>query len=137
MASICALRRGLEAQLKNIKGLRVVPHSPERISVPAAAIEVSSIDYDQTFGKRLHEYPFTVRVYTSRADDKAGQDRLDAFLDPTGDVSVKAAIEADTSLGGVAETCRVTGVDNYGVYEVAGTNYYGAEFAVSVWARGT
>lgn len=135
MSLIASLRQGLGARLQTITGLRASNYAPDRVSVPAYAIELASLNYDQTFGRRVNEVPFTVRIYTSRADDKAGQDRLDAFIDPTGAVSVKAAIEADTTLGGVAETCRVVSLDNYGVYEVGGTAYFGAEFSVSVWAR--
>lgn len=137
MAFISALRAGLGTRLQTITGLRASNYAPDRISVPAYAIELASLDYDKTFGRRMHEVPFTVRVYTSRADDKAGQDRLDAFIDPTGALSIKGAIEGDTTLGGVAETCRVVSLDNYGVYEVGGTAYFGAEFSVFVWARGT
>jgi hypothetical protein len=136
MATIKDLREGILTRLKDISGLRPVSHAPDRVSVPAAAIELSSLQFGATFGPNAVDvYEFTVRVYASRADDKAGQDRLDTFINADGDTSVYQALNGDTTLGGVAQTLRVTGLDNYGVYEVGATAYYGAEFAVTVWAR--
>lgn len=136
MASVSAIRDGLAAQLSNIAGLRVLSYAPDRVSVPAAAVEIESVEFDRTFGRGMDEFSLVVRLYASRADDRAGQDRLDTYLAGSGTASVKAAIEADASLGGIAQTLRVTRVENYGVYEVAGVSYFGAEFRVSVWARG-
>lgn len=136
MANIQQLREGLLAQLQTISGLRPVAHSPDRVSVPAAAVELTSLTYGRTFGANvLDEYQFTVRVYASRADDRSGQDRLDGFINAAGATSVPQALASDQSLGGVAQVVRVTGMDNYGVYEVGGTAYYGAQFAVTVLAR--
>lgn len=136
MATVKELRLGVLARLNDICGLRSIAHAPDRISPPAAAIELTSMTFDSTFGPNAcDEYQFTVRVYASRADDKAGQDRLDTFINAAGSTSVKQALESDRSLGGIAQTLRVTGLDNYGVYEVGTTPYYGAEFAVTVFAR--
>lgn len=136
MATIEQLRQGLLAQLQTISGIRPAAHAPDKVSVPAAAIELTSLTYARTFGlSAVDEYEFTVRVYASRASDRAGQDRLDAFINAAGASSVPQALAADQSLGGIAQTVRVTGMDNYGVYEVGQTPYYGAEFAVTVLAR--
>lgn len=136
MADIQQLRTALLAQLQTISGLRSVAHGPDRVSPPAAAVELSSLTYGRTFGANvLDEYQFTVRLYASRADDRAGQDRLDSFINAAGETSVPQALAADQSLGGIAQVVMVTGMDNYGVYEVGTTPYYGAEFAVTVLAR--
>lgn len=138
MATIAQLRTGILTRLQAISGLRSVPHSPDRVSVPAAAVELTSIEFGATYGvNAVDVHQFTIRVYASRADDKSGQDRLDTFINPAGATSVKQALDTDQTLGGLAQTLRVTGVDNYGVYEVGTTPYYGAEFAVTVWARRT
>lgn len=137
MASVTALREGIAAQLGDISGLRMKAFAPDSVNPPAVAVELTSLGFDSTFARGFDEFNFTVRVYASRASDKAGQNKIDSYLAGSGPGSVKAAIEADKTLGGVAETLRVTGVDNYGIYDVGGTGYYGAEFSVIVWARGT
>lgn len=136
MATIKGLRDAIQAQLSSIAGLRAKGYSPDRVSVPAAAVELTSLTYGRTFGANvLDEYQFTVRIYASRADNEAGQDKLDSFINAAGATSVPQALASDVSLGGIAQTLMVTGMDNYGVYEVGGTPYYGAEFAVTVLAR--
>jgi hypothetical protein len=49
-----------------------------------------------------------------------------------GENSVKAAIEADRTLGGAADTCRVTSMRNYQQVSVGETVYLGVEFEVEV-----
>lgn len=136
MATIKQLREGILTRLQEIDGLRAVSHAPDRVSPPAAAIELSSLEFGATYGPNaVDTYQFTIRVYTSRSDDKAGQDRLDEFINAAGDKSVLQLLHADPTLGGIAQTLRVTGMDGYGVYDVGNTAYYGAEFAVTVLAR--
>lgn len=48
--------------------------------------------------------------------DQESQEKLDRWLEPTGDESVFAAIESDTTLGGVAMDTTVTGVSAYQEY---------------------
>lgn len=87
--------------------------------------------YDTTLDG-LADATVTLRVLTSRSEDQAGQELLDAFLASTGPTSIKAAIEADPTLGGECSDLAVTGWSGYQPYEVAGTDYYGAELTVEV-----
>lgn len=137
MASVVSIRDGLATNLATITGLRVSSFAADKVSVPAAVVGEVRIEFDKTFGRGLDEFEVKVRVYASRADDRAGQDKLDGYLAGSGSGSVKAALESDRTLGGVAQTLRVTDVDGYGVYEVAGMQYVGAEFTVTVWAAGS
>lgn len=136
MTSVADVRTGLAARLSTIAGLRAVAYAADRVSPPAAVVALGSIEYDATFSPRgVDVYTLTVRIYASRADDRIGQDKLDSYLAASGANSIKLAIEADKTLGGIAETCRVLGVENYGAYEVAGVDYYGADLTVTVWVR--
>jgi len=60
------------------------------------------------------------------------QNNLDAYL--VGDGSVKAAIEADRTLGGVANTCRVTEMSSYSSLPIGDVLYLAAQFTVEVVA---
>jgi hypothetical protein len=67
--------------------------------------------------------------------DKGAQKLLDQFIADAGDYSVLAAIEADKTLGGVADSCIVRGFDNYGVRTKAdGTQVLAVDFDVLVMA---
>jgi hypothetical protein len=136
MADVAAIRTGLRTRLATISGLRT-PLGFDKVETPAAQVGEVEIEYDKTMGRGLDELTFKIRVYASRADDRSGQDKLDGYLKGSGSTSVKAAIEGDRTLGGTAQTLRVTGVSGYGVYEVAGMAYVGAEFTVTVWATGS
>lgn len=108
-------------------------------TLPCFEVGEFDIEFDKTFGapgQRLSEVLVTCRVYASRADDRSGHTVLKQLLKAAGATSVKAAIEADRTLGGLVEALRVERVKGYGVYEVAGANYYGARFDVRVWGRG-
>lgn len=80
----------------------------------------------------LADATVTLRVLTSRSEDQAGQELLDDFLASTGETSIKAAVEADPTLGGECSDLHVSGWSGYQLYEVAGTDYYGAELTVEV-----
>jgi hypothetical protein len=141
--NISTIRTELAAAIDNITGLRVSSFMPDKLSVPAAVVEVESIDLDKTHGNNLHELVFKIRVYASRATDRSGQAKLDGYLAGSGSGSIRAALETARgvpgaqALNGAAEDLRLTGVDGYGVYRVGETDYYGAELSVTVWARGT
>lgn len=66
----------------------------------------------------------TLRILTSRSEDQAGQELLDAFLSDEGASSVPAAIEAAMS------SANVSGFAGYRPYELANGTYYGAELTV-------
>lgn len=139
MSRIGDIRGAIASTLDAIEGLRAVAYEPDKISPPTAVVGDVSIDYDQTFGTaaaRCHKLDITVRVYVARATDRAGQDRLDEYVSPTGASSIKAALEADKTLGGTVDDLHVPSMSGYGFYEVAGTVLMGAEFAVSVLASG-
>lgn len=70
----------------------------------------------------------TLRILTSRSEDEAGQELLDAFLSDAGASSVVAAIEA------AMPEASVTGFTGYRPYDLAAGTYYGAELTVVVLA---
>lgn len=139
MSRVGDIRTAMATALDGISGLRAKAYEPDSIAPPLAVVGDVAINYDETFGSaadRCHRLAITVRVYVPRANDKAGQDRLDGYVSPTGASSIKAALEADKTLGGVIDDLHVPSMSGYGFYEVAGTVYMGAEFTVNVLAQG-
>ena len=70
----------------------------------------------------------------SRVDAQDSQETLDGYLASSGASSVKAKVESDVTLGGVAQSTRVVEADNYGVYTINNIDYLGVEFTVEVIA---
>jgi hypothetical protein len=90
----------------------------------------STIDFDLNANRGADTYTFIVYVLVGRADDRTAQNRLDGFV--SGPSSVKTAIESDRTLGGAADTCRVTGMSNYQQVSIGETVFLGVEFEVEV-----
>jgi hypothetical protein len=108
VASVVALREQLRVRLDTIDGLRTYAVMPAKPEPPAASVALRSAQFDRDLdGNSL--FTFDVWVYVNPADLTRAQSALDAYLGTTGSQSVKAAIEADQSLGGTADYVRVTG----------------------------
>jgi hypothetical protein len=91
-----------------------------------------TIEFDLNANRGADTYTFIIYVLVGRADDRTAQRRLDGYV--VGDESVKAAIESDRTLGGAADTCRVTSMRNYQQISIGETVYLGVEFEVEVVA---
>lgn len=130
---------GIETRLATITGLRVSDVSPGQISPPCAIVGVPSVtDYHATFGSarmKLDDLTVTVLV-SAAAPDRVSQKKLAGYANPTGDTSVKAAIEADKTLGGVVDDCIVTSFRPLGLEEVGALGYYGGIFQLRAIAIG-
>lgn len=102
------VKDGLAAALATITGLRVFDYVPDGLAPPAAVIEPLEIDYDSAMHNGLTFYRAYVLIVVGRMSDRTAQNSLDQYVTTTGASSVKAAIEADRSLGGACQTLRVT-----------------------------
>jgi hypothetical protein len=97
------------------------------------------IDYDQTFSRGSDTLLWTVRGLVALTTDIGAQKLLLAFADPTGTKSVKAALEANPTLGGVISDLRVTRCYAPITFQREGSTsaLLGAEWAVEMYASGT
>jgi hypothetical protein len=131
MASLKDVRNALENTLAGVGGLRLYDG---QLNAPAVVVSLASsgISYHEAMRNGLTQYDFRVRVYVSSAYTRTARDLLDGFFDVEGDASVKQALEADTTLGGVVETLIVKSATQED-FEVGGTVYLGGEFLVTVY----
>lgn len=132
MANVSDIRQGLADAMQTIHGLRTSATVPDAPRPPQAIVMPDRIDYDLDMMRGADRFYFTIILLVSRADDRAAQNNLDAYI--TGASSIKAAVEADRTLGGVVDTCRVTQMRNYAAVSVGEVLYLGAEFDVEVIA---
>jgi hypothetical protein len=135
MTDINAMSEAIATQLGAIEGLRTQAQVRDIVAVPVAVVgPPTSIDYDATMRNGSNRYEFSVRVLVSRTEERAAQIYLAEYAAPTGERSIKAAIEADPSLMGTAMTTRVTGANGIGSYDYGDTSYLGVDFTVEVYA---
>ena len=134
MTTVSGLRTQLAARMATISGLRTSATVPDSPNPPVAIIMPTGIEYDTTFGRGLDTYAFTILVIVGRVDERTSQNALDAYCNPTGTSSVKAAVNGDRTLAGTAADCRVESMRNYQSLSIAEVTYLAAEFVVTVIA---
>jgi hypothetical protein len=132
MPTLREVREGLAANLDAIPGLQAKAYKLSNSTPPCAWITPVEVDYDMAMQRGIDLWRFTVTVQVGAPTDIGAQMRLDRMLDPNGDESVKAMLEADDTLGGSVMDLRVTRCSGYGEYE----GRLGAEWDVEVWASG-
>lgn len=136
-ADLGAIREGLAANLATIPGLAESAYLLSNPTPPAAEVQPSEIEYHQAFQNGSELWRLVVRVFVGNTSDKGAQIRLDRMLASSGDYSVKAAIEADKTLGGACDALKVTGCSGYRVFSRDGApGVLGAEWQVEVYATG-
>jgi hypothetical protein len=137
MGTIASIRAGLATAMGTISGLSTEPYVRDVADIPVAMVGgPDPIEFDKTFGRGHDDYTFPIMVFVSRVVDDDSQTALDAYLDPYGASSIKAAIEADPTLGGVVDDLRVTRTQEYEPHDINGVVYLGAALVVEVMASG-
>lgn len=133
-ASISDVRNAIKTRLATISGLRANATEPASPNPPAAWPIPRAGTYHADQGDNV-TFPWVVRVVVNPSDLNRGQTALDAYLSPTGTNSIKAALEADPSLGGVVDSLSVTGWTFYGRVEFeGGLVLLGGDVAVEIFA---
>lgn len=125
------VRTGLGTALDTITGLRTFDYVPDSLSPPAAVVEPLEVDYTQAM-RGLQMFRAFILVIVGRMADRSSQDRLDAYVAPSGGSSVKAALEADRTLGGACQTLDVTTARPREVV-VSGVNMIAYRFEVEIY----
>ena len=113
MALLSELRTGLATNLATITGLRTAAIMPDNPNPPIAIIQPDSIAYDDTFGRGMQTYTFTVVVLVGRVVERSAQNAIDAFCASTGASSIKLAIESDKKTH-LLEELETKVMDRYG-----------------------
>lgn len=134
------IREALATALKTIPGMQASAQQLSNFTPPCALVVRGPVQYDLAMEGGLHHWQMRVQVMVAMASDKGAQMVLDQFLDSEGDRSVKAALESDTSLGGLVSDLHVTGangeqvyVRDQGLHQQGGQPLLGSEFTVEIW----
>lgn len=135
-ATIEQIMTGLKTRLATIPGLQALDFAADNPTPPTAFPLVPAFDYRQTMRRGSYTLPFRIAVLTGAQLDREGQMNLAGYANQTGATSVRAAIEADNTLGGIVSETVVDDFDPQGLESVGLTQYYGGIFNVRVIASG-
>lgn len=108
MSTVTEIRQAIDSRLATIPGLRHKDVGIASPNPPDSSVNLHGLDYSQDFDGGILA-TFWVWIYISSTDLARGQRELDSYLSPSGDKSVKEAIESDANLAGMADWVRVTG----------------------------
>ena len=115
-------------------GIRYIEYLSDTVTPPVALVGIDTIDYHGAFAFADVQHDFTVFLILPRASDRAGIALMESYMSQAGTTSVRAAIEADQTLGGVVSSLKVTKSGPPSAISVGGTEYLSVPFAVEVHA---
>ncbi len=133
MATLAAIQAGIKTKLETIVGLNAYAVEPASPTYPAAWPILRSGTYDADEDGDA-TYVFGITVMVQAADQGRAQTNLLPYLDKSGTKSVKAALEAGNTLGGVVDSVRVQSVEQVFGAEIAGSKGIGAILVIEVYA---
>lgn len=106
---------------------------PGTVEVPAVVLELDDIQYDQTMGAGMDEFTFIALLLVEYQDMATAQRSLRSFMSRNGGFGrLKAALEADVTLGGLVSVAHMTGVRRIGGITYGEATYLGAEVLIEV-----
>lgn len=108
MSQVGDVRDGLVTALDTIDGLNVAKWIGQNIRVPMAVVGWPTVTYDEAMQRGLDTWTIPIQIFVGLADNRTAVNRLEDYMDGAGAMSVKAAIEADTTLGGACDDVRVS-----------------------------
>jgi hypothetical protein len=123
---------GLKNRLATISGLRTFNYQPSSLNPPVGFPVINSLNYHGAMRGGLVIFDCTVFVIVGRyTDDRAFTD-ADEYLAYSGAKSIRAALEGDETLGGVAQSLTVTSAANISSVNVADQDFLQVALQVTV-----
>ena len=134
-ATISQVKDGLKTAINTVSGLRAFDYQPDQVNPPFAWPTLDTVTYHQTgMNNGGVVMNFTVTLVVNRASERTAQDQLDQYMNWDGAKSLRAAIEADRTLGGVCSDLIVTNAENLTNIDANDTLYLAVDFKVTVYA---
>lgn len=132
MPTLSAMRDAIQTRMATLAGLRAFDLVQGRATAATAAwVRPENIETDVTQGG-AGDWELTVDLYVPLNSMRAAQDEMDTFW-PGGSQDLCAAVEADRTLGGIADFVRCIPVaGSYSMAEVLGGLYLTSQFRVTV-----
>lgn len=128
----------LASNLSAIDGVQVSPFPLGAPSPPTIQILPGPIQYDLAMGRGLDTDTVTIQAFASTTDIEGATRQMLAFAEATGASSIKAAAEADKTLGGWADDMHVTTFSGVSLAQTRnGVDVLLAEWTAVIYVKGT
>lgn len=129
-ATISEAAAALRTALASVPGLRVFDHVPDLFSTPCGFVLPATVEYWGAFSGGDVVQQYTVTVVVGRSAERAAQEALYGYMSYDGTSSVRQALEADRTLGGVCQTLIVERADNIRMLLQGEQSYLAVDYAV-------
>ena len=133
-ATVSQVMTGLATRLGTISGLRTYTYMPDQLNPPVGFPIIESVDYHKAFAGGDVQMRCAVFVIVGRYVDRTAHTALDGYPAYSGATSIRAAIEGDRTLGGVAKTLIVESGLNISAVSVAESEFLQVQCSVIVHA---
>lgn len=133
-ATVTQVRAGLTTRLGTIAGLRTSAYPPDQLNPPIGFAVLETVEYHRAMGGGDVVMRWSVFVIVGRYTDRIAHASLDGYLSYSGATSLRAALEGDRTLGGVAQTLIVSDATNISAVSVAESEFLQVQCTVEVHA---
>lgn len=135
MATVAQVCTALKAKVDGISGITVYDTAPESVVAPAAIIVPGPL-IEHTINRRNVTREYRIILLVAKTAEAAQQKTLFGYLDNFGTSSVRAAIEADKSLGLTGVEAAHKGDEGLTETTWGNVDYFGATITVHVTTQG-
>lgn len=98
-----------------------------------ATLIVNRYPGDDDTNGQLRKWTLVCKLLVGKPDEQAAYEALDALMSD-GDADIVAALEVDSTLGGLIVDIRVDGITGTGEHTVSGVPYLGANVGITLWS---
>lgn len=133
MPTVTEVRNGLADAIAAGTDLRTSPLVLDTMVPPIAVVARQAFDPRYVFSQSKAAYPFYVRLFAGRTDERSAQDKLDTWCELSGTNSVIAAIQTDANWGTVdVDYAVVTNIGEVQSAAIGESVYLTVELSVEV-----
>lgn len=125
-----AVNTALKTALAGVGGT-VYDYVPDKVRPPAIILALGEGIYADDFDESMSAR-WVAHVVVARSDARNAQARIREYVAPSGTRSVRAAIQADKTLGGEAGDANVVDWSAPGSLEIGDGEYVTVAFAIEV-----
>jgi hypothetical protein len=131
-ATVSQVMEGLRARLATVNGLRAFSYQPDQLNPPMGFPVLNSVNYHRAFAGGDVIFNVTIVVIVGRYLDRTADSLTDAYLSYSGTGSIREAIEADKTLGGICQTLKVESSANVTSLNAGDAEFLEIRFLVEV-----
>jgi hypothetical protein len=135
--ALADIREAMKTALSVIPNVQPAAYKPGNPTYPCVFVfGPDEVDYHQAMRSGLTGWSLVVMALAGANLDEVKFRQLDPLISETGESSVKAALEADTTLGGLVNQLVVRKFNGYRTYTFDQL-VWGCDWTVDVYASGS